>query len=414
MMTDRDATPTDTRSGRAPKVLILTASVGTGHNQAARAIEAGLAERHPAIEAGLAERHPAIDVEVRDVLDFAGTYFRLKYANGYTLAVTRFPWFYGVGFALTDRPNGLGRTLSERWKLLRERRAMGRLFDYARDTQPDLILHTHMLAPPLLGRAMQRGDLPSIPQWVQVTDIYPHRWWYAEHVDRWFLPQDVAADRLAQWGIEADRRVVRGIPIMPKWNRPLPEDADLRRQLRLPAEGPIILLSGGAEFTCGPVLKMTRGLAEAIPKACVVALAGRNKSLLAKFGALAGRYAGRIVPMGFTDRMHELSQVASLLVTKPGGIITSESLAKGTPMLFVRPVPGQEAHNAAFLVDRGAGVVARRCGEAVDIARTLLADPERLAAMSATASSLYRPARQTMVEAIRRRLLAERPAPAAV
>jgi processive 1,2-diacylglycerol beta-glucosyltransferase len=269
-----------------------------------------------------------------------------------------------------------------------------------------------MLAPPLLGRAMQRGALPSIPQWIQITDIYPHRWWYAEHIDRWFLPQDATADRLEQWGIEADRRIVSGIPIMPKWNRPLPDDAELRRQLRLPVDGPIILLSGGAEFTCGPVVKMTRRLAEAVPEACVVALAGRNKSLLAKFGALAGRYPGRVVPMGFTDRMHELSHVASLLVTKPGGIITSEAQAKGTPMLFVRPVPGQEAHNAAFLVERGAGVVARRSGEAVEMAKTLLADPGRLAAMAAAAVSLYRPARETVVEAISRQLLGEHPSPA--
>lgn len=374
-------------------VLILTASVGTGHNQAARAIHAELTEQHPELR-----------VEVRDVLDFAGLYFRTKYATGYTLSVTKFPRFYGMGFNLTDRPTGPGRTLSERWKLLRERWAMRRLIDFIAERPPRLILHTHMLAPPLLSRAMQKGQLPHIEQRVVITDIHAHRWWYAEAVEHWYLPQEATAEQLRNWKIEPQRWTVSGIPIMPKWSRPLPGRQDLRASLDLPANGPVILLSGGADFTCGPVIKMARGLAETLPNACVVALAGRNKALLSRLWRLSRRYPARIVPMGFTDRMHELSAVASLLVTKPGGIITSESLAKGTPMLFLRPVPGQEAHNAAFLVAQNAGRIAHQAREAISQAAELLGDLPQLAKMAQAARTLHRPGRKTIAADVIERL----------
>jgi processive 1,2-diacylglycerol beta-glucosyltransferase len=374
-------------------VLILTASVGTGHNQAARAIHAEFTEQHP-----------ELNVEVRDVLDFAGLYFRTKYATGYTLSVTRFPRFYGLGFNLTDRPSGPGRTLGERWKLLREGWAMRRLIDFVAERQPRLILHTHMLAPPLLSRAMRQGQLPNIEQRVIVTDIHAHRWWYAEDVEHWYLPQEATAEQLRRWKIEPQRWTVSGIPIMPKWSSPLADRQALCDELDLPVDRPIVLLSGGAEFTCGPVIRIARGLAESLRDVCVVALAGRNKALLSRLWRLSRRYAGQIVPMGFTDRMHELSALASLLVTKPGGIITSESLAKGTPMLFLRPVPGQEAHNAAFLVEQGAGIVAPQARDAISQAAELLGDLPRLAKMAESARALHRPGRETIVAEIIERL----------
>lgn len=378
--------PAEHAAGRdRPDVLVLTASVGTGHNQAARAIAAELAQRRA-----------DLCVEVQDVLDLAGRYFRFKYATGYALTVTRFPLFYGIGFALMDRPSGSGRTLGERWRLRRERWAMRRLVDDVNRLRPRLIVHTHMLAPAVLSEAMRSGKLPHIEQRVVITDIHAHRWWYAEGIEHWYLAQDATADAMRCWQIPEERWTVSGIPIMPKWNRPLSPHAELCESLRLPGDRDIILLSGGAEFTCGPVLEMARGLAETLPEVCVVALAGRNKPLLSRLWKLARQYPNRIVPMGFTDRMHELSAVASLLVTKPGGIITTEAQAKGTPMLFLRPVPGQEAHNAAFLVERGAGVIARRARQAVTMAGELLADPERLAAMSRAAGALHRPGRDTI------------------
>ena len=86
-----------------------------------------------------------------------------------------------------------------------------------------------------------------------------------------------------------------------------------------PPEGkPIVLLSGGTEFVCGPIVKIARGIVEGDGQATVVVLAGRNKGLLAELGKLAASQP-RIRPLSFTDRLPELAEVATLMVSKPGG-----------------------------------------------------------------------------------------------
>ena len=99
----------------------------------------------------------------------------------------------------------------------------------------------------------------------------------------------------------------------------------------------------------------------------------------------------RIFPLGFVTNMHELTAVADLMVSKPGGLTSSECLARGLPMLILDPIPGQEERNAAFLLEGGAGWQAATL-EGLDYKLgRLLAEPSRLAAMSRAASRLARP-----------------------
>ena len=381
--------PVSTPTPRRPRsVLILTASVGAGHNQAARAIQAQLAVCQP-----------DLDVVIEDVLDYVPLLFRLKYQRGYELTVTQFPTCYGIGYALTDRPNGPGRTLGERRRLWNERRALEPLRQRLVENPPDLIVHTHFLAPPAIGHWNRTAQTPW-RQMAVVTDVMPHRWWLAEHVDRWFLPHGVGQPRLISWGIAPEAITVTGMPIEPKWTAPLPEEAALRETWSLPADKSIVLLSGGTNFVCGPVARIARRIVRANPNACVVVLGGRNKKLLAQLGQLREAHEKRIVPISFTDRVHELVQLASLMITKPGGMTTAECLAKGTPMVFLSPVAGQESRNARFFQEQGAGLTARTARQVVATATKLLANPAQLAAMARAAKSLYRPGGETIAQHI--------------
>ena len=152
---------------------------------------------------------------------------------------------------------------------------------------------------------------------------------------------------LRRWGVHERHITVSGIPIHPKWARPL-DRRKILRDWRLPADRKIVLLAGGTEFTCGPVVRIARHIAEVCPQAYVVVLAGRSKKLLAELAA-SPLAPGRLVGVGFTDRVHELVEACSLMVTKPGGVTTAECLAKGTPMVLMNPVAGQEGGNAEYL-----------------------------------------------------------------
>jgi len=100
----------------------------------------------------------------------------------------------------------------------------------------------------------------------------------------------------------------------------------------------------------------------------------------------------RLTPVSFTDRAHELVALSALMVTKPGGVTTAECCAMGTPMVLLRPVPGQESCNAVYLSAHGAAVVPGGMLKVIEAVRQLLEDEPRRAAMSARARALHRPA----------------------
>ena len=377
----------DPVGGDSPRrILILTASVGAGHNQAARALQETL--RRSA---------PHVHVECRDVLDYTPRLFRLKYATGYAIMVSRFPRLYGLGFAATDHPRGPRRTLLERRRLWSEARALQALGKAVDEFAPDGILHTHFLAPPYLARrARDRGE--TLRQFIVTTDVVPHRWWYCEDAACYFTAHPTGRDRLIELGAPEDRVVVSGMPIHPKWTAALPSREAICREWSLPADRPVVVLGGGADFTCGPIMNIARRLTVENPSVCVVVLGGRNKKLLGRLSALPETRAGRIVPQGFTDRVHELLSVADVMVTKAGGLTTAECLAKRLPMVFLPPVPGQEEGNAEFFTRHGAGCIARNTREVVAMTAGLLNAPEKRQTMSHVAGELYRPGAQTIIE----------------
>ncbi len=371
-------------------VLIVSAQVGTGHVQAARAVEAELRRVAPQLRM----RHI-------DVLDYFQRWYRLLYASGFKVLMSRLGWVYGAGFWLSNRRTRPGRSMVERFRLWFERGCLWRFRRFVERVRPRLIVNTHIIAPPIVGRLIEGGYVDS-RQFVCVTDTFPHRWWYSEHVERYFVAHAAAIDTLRSWGIDRERIVVSGIPVLGKWDEPVDPER-VRREWDLPRDRKIVLVSGGAAFTCGPVARIARRLVEACPDIFVVVLAGHNKSLLARLCRMDDVH-DRLRAIGYTDRLPELVETASLFVTKAGGITTSECLGKGTPMVLLRPVPGQESDNARHFERHGAAVIAHDTPRTVAQVRRLLADPDALAAMGRAARSLSEPGRQTLAREVCRAL----------
>lgn len=371
---------------KSKKVMIATASVGAGHNSAARAICAGLAQKAPHIQ-----------VELVDVIADIPRLYRAYYQGGFAFAMSRFPRIYGLGFWLTDFPDSVGRGAMERFRLWHEGLAMRRFRKHFLEFQPDVVMHTHFLAPPMLNRVIQRHGL-STKQFVLMTDNGPHRFWFCENVKRWFLPSELPIERMHKWGIAEESITLSGMAIHPRWLEPL-DKSEVCKAWRLPEERQIVLLSGGTEFTCGPVVKLASQIVQLCPQVCLVVLAGRNKKLLGQLTQL-NLSPDRLVPVSFTDRVHELVDVASVMITKAGGISTAECLSKGTPMILARPVPGQEGGNAKYFEQKGAAVVTRSYRQVPYQLKSLLDDKERLQTLADNARNLYRPGTQTIVDAI--------------
>jgi processive 1,2-diacylglycerol beta-glucosyltransferase len=187
---------------------------------------------------------------------------------------------------------------------------------------------------------------------------------------------------------------VTGIPIHPLFSQPKPRDECLRRQ-GLAGDRPIVLqLAGG--FGVGPIEQiylavMARAVMAIETPIEVVVVSGRNEELKERLAAIAPPERHRAHVLGFTDQMDELMAVAEVVLSKPGGLTTSEVLARGAVMAIVNPIPGQESRNSDYLLENGAAVKINNIGTLAHKLGPLLADPARLAALSANARRLCRP-----------------------
>ena len=357
------------------KVLILSASAGAGHLRAAEAVERAFRE------AGAAR-----EVKHVDTLRFTNKVFRTLYSKAYIELVNKSPEVLGWLYDALDTP----------WKNERRRLALDKLntrpfVKMLREERPDICVSTHFLPAEIISwlRAKERI---AARQAVVVTDFDVHAMWLCHHYEQYFVALDETRAHLEALGVPAAKISVTGIPIDPvfaaaKDRREMCEKHHLRTGVTT------VLLSAGG-FGVGPVEKIVGSLLELESPAQVVALCGRNEELRARVErAAAAARSPRVTvrAVGYTTEVDELMTASDLLLGKPGGLTTSEALAKGLAFCVVNPIPGQEERNSDHLLEEG---VAIRCNNLPALAYKLdrlLADPARLAAMRANARRLARP-----------------------
>jgi processive 1,2-diacylglycerol beta-glucosyltransferase len=190
-------------------------------------------------------------------------------------------------------------------------------------------------------------------------------------------------------GLPGDRITVSGIPVDPAFERSVDRAAVLR-QFGLAADRPILLVAGGT-LGLSPAAAVVKRLQNLDLPFQAVVICGKNEELQAQVAELTARDRERFRILGYTSEMRDLMGVASVILTKPGGLTTAEALASGLPMVILDPIGGQEERNADMLLENGAAL---KCTEVTVLThklRTLLADPKRLAAMAANARRLGRP-----------------------
>ena len=357
------------------KLLILSVSAGNGHVRAAQALEA-TARALP----------DAPDVTHIDAMQHVAAGFRKVYTDWYIRLVNRHPGLWSYLHQKTDStPHD---ATSQRLRRALERVSAGALIRAMREARPQRIVCTHFLPAELLMREANRERI-NCPVWLQVTDYDLHNMWLVPGMAGYFAATDEVAHRMRARGLPGERIRVTGIPVMPGFAQTLDREAS-RARLGLALDKPVVLIaSGGAGV--GDLPTMVTGVLALPGDFRVIAVAGRNEAVRLALDALALRHPGRLLAIGFTNEMHTLMAAADLVVTKPGGLTVSECLALGRPMLLISPIPGQEEHNASFLLEQGAAWLAYDdIGLHYKIAR-LMNEPAKLAAMAANCRRLGKP-----------------------
>lgn len=357
------------------RLLVLSVSAGHGHIRAAEAI----------VACARAD-FPSVTVRHDDVLRLVPRWFRKIYSDLYMTLASQLPEAWGWLYRKTDMP-ATG-TWSARLRRLFQAYCAKRLLDAIHRYQPDLIICTHFLPAEMLSDDRLKRQV-GCPIWVQVTDFDLHHIWLQPAVTGYFVANEELAYRLYAQGISSARVVVSGIPLMPDFAAP-PDRGAASKQLGLDPHGiTVLMMGGGAGVGLQPSL--VQALLAQHPDLQLIVLTGRNQALYEMLKPIEAFYAARVRIVGFTERVDQLMACADLVITKPGGLSTSECLALGLPMLLVSPIPGQEERNAAWLIQEGAALRADDPATLQYRLQRLLNDTSRLAAMRSRARALARP-----------------------
>jgi processive 1,2-diacylglycerol beta-glucosyltransferase len=350
--------------------------VGAGHLRAAQAVE-------------LALREVAPEAVVRnlDVLDFTNATFRRIYAQSYLDLVNRAPHMLGYFYDLMDRAPS-PRRRSDRLRFLVERLNLRKFVRFLQTEPWDVIVNTHFLPAEMIAALRRRAEIAT-PQLTVTTDFETHRLWVNQPCDHYFTATEEGAVNLAQWGVPAADITVTGIPIHPAFRQP-GSRRECQARHGLTGDRPVLLqLAGG--FGVGPVEQLFDAvLAVDVPIELVV-VAGRNEELRQRLQQRSLPARHRVHVLGFTTQMHELMTAADLVLTKPGGLTTSEALACGAAMVIVNPIPGQESRNSDFLLENAAAIKINNVATLSYKLTQLLRAPERIAQLQQQARKLGTP-----------------------
>jgi processive 1,2-diacylglycerol beta-glucosyltransferase len=359
-----------------PGFLILHATCGGGHKAAAHALGR-------ALELEVRGR----EVRVEDALAGVTPKLRRLYTGSFELAVARVPQAYGAFFRLTKN--------ADRWRVFRLARRVagrvscGRLRATLREARPDAVICTHFLPLEVALRERRAGRLAA-PVFGVVTDYTAHGLWRQPDADLTFCSPGPARDDLVAGGVREDRIVRSGIPIAREFGEPYDvKTAKLRAGISLERPTALLLAGGGG---MGPLAAVLREAGRAVGRRMdLVVVCGWNDALRAEVMEVALRLQTRVRVLGFVDPIVDLLRGADVIVTKPGGLTTSEALALGKPVVFYAGAPGQESANARFVVERGAGVDGRTPRGAAAALTWLASDATARETLGRRALGLARP-----------------------
>jgi processive 1,2-diacylglycerol beta-glucosyltransferase len=243
----------------------------------------------------------------------------------------------------------------------------------------------------------------SSRQVIIVTDFDVHAMWLVHHYEHYFVAIDEARVYLEALGIPPEKITVSGIPIDPVFGR-LKDKQEMRAKHGLAPDRTTILLSAGG-FGVGSVDALIAAMMPLKHRAQIVAICGRNEELKQRLAQQAARLKEdatvTVKPFGYTNEMDELMTASDIVLGKPGGLTTSEALAKGLAFVIVNPIPGQEERNSDHLLEAGVGIRSNNLPTLAYKLDRLLSDPDRLATMQANSRRMGHPnAAKEIVEQI--------------
>lgn len=391
-------------------ILILSASTGGGHNRAANAMKSYISEHDSEVK-----------VDIIDAIEECSSVLNYTVVKGYKALVTLTPSLFGAMYKSSDKKSALSDTVNIIYQ-----QCAKRMQTKIEELQPDVIISCHPFAGAIIGYMKEKYDI-NIPLISIVTDFLPHRSYIASGINAYITASSQAKEILAkQYGIDRDMIYDYGHPVFDRFYEGNGRSREeVLNELNFDKDKLTLLIMAGS-FGVTDILEIYENLLDIDVDYQIIVITGRNKKLYDAFEKLLNnekeivteeepellrRFSNDNVLrfiynqsenvkerltktfsrttenkkpthlFYFINNVDDYMHASDLIVTKPGGLTTSESIACALPMVVFKAYPGQEEQNAALLVENNIGVIMEDSGDAADTVGALLKNRKKLLSM---------------------------------
>lgn len=359
------------------KILVLHARVGNGHYKAAEVIRDKLEQSYP-----------NATIYFEDGLEESSRLANFIAIKGYQNILKYIPEMFGSMYSKTDTPDK--GAMEAAYKVINKYLTI-RIKKMLREKQPDIIFSTHPFVTRMCAYLKRKGKT-SAKLATLITDYAPHNMWVTEYsnIDKIMVAtEEVKELCIKKYGVPDSKLLVTGIPIADRFFEKMDREKILE-EFGLDASSPIFLFFPGGGLGVGNSTELLKELLKCNLPYQLVVISGKNEKLKAEFEEIVKEDTRNIRVLGFTDKVPELMYIAEAVISKPGGLTSTECLISQKPMLIINAVPGQEEQNSSYLCNNGAAIRVAE-GELEACVTLLLNKPIRIKQMKEMCEVLRKP-----------------------
>ena len=357
------------------KIIVLYTSIGGGHFKAAEGIKNYIAENYKDCE-----------IQMIDALKYTNKVVDKIVIKSYVNMAKYSPKMWGEIYKFSEKSYSSS-TFSNAVQMI----LSNKLLDLIEYEEPDCIISTHPFITEMVASLKKREKITTELN-VIITDYASHRFWELkpEYVDKYFVATEEMKANLSFNSIDSNKIFVTGIPVSPTFLKPM-NSAEIYSEFNLDPNKKTVLLFGGGEYGLSDVKDFFKGLLSINQDIQVVAIAGKNAKVRRMFKNIVEKFDKKVIILGYTNKIPELMHIADLVISKPGGLTTTEILVSNVPFVIINPIPGQEEENARFLLNNGAAVRLYNAEKSTPFFENLLSDDIRIYHMKEMQKNIAKP-----------------------
>ena len=372
-------------------VLIFSATTGGGHMRAANALKEYIMEKEPDSV-----------IKIEDTIEYASPFLNKAVTGGYVYMATKTPGMYGTFYKTIDKESPMNKTFE-----MAVNQYSKKFSPLIEDVKPDIIVTTHPIGTEMASAIKSRG-YANVPIVSILTDFASHQTYVSEGVDAYIVSSTEMIGQMMARGVDGSTIFPYGIPVKQNFFKPINREEAFETE-GLNPDIPVILIMAGS-FGVTDILKIYHKIVKSPCDFQIIVITGKNEKLYETFV----KYLSKLTlnntlfefdlqkPAGlktslklsrhkkpfkptkllyYTNEVEKYMHMSNMIITKPGGLTVSESIAVGLPMGIFKAIPGQEQQNADYLIRNGMAVKIAKNKQCTETVTELMSNPDKLSAM---------------------------------